>query len=78
METSSSPQQTSEKSVVIVNCPIDDFGEYIVSASSIAAQSDFFLSIYIFDNTSAKEPLKILTKIPISKITNVFSFHLSL
>ena len=68
METSSSPQQTSEKSVVIVNCPIDDFGEYIVSASSIAAQSDFFLSIYIFDNTSAKEPLKILTKIPISKI----------
>ena len=36
METSSSPQQSSEKSVVIVNCPIDDFGEYIVSASSVA------------------------------------------
>ena len=68
METSSSPQSTSEKSVVIVNCPIDDYGEYIVSASSISAQSEFSLSLYIFDNTSAKEPLKLLTKIPISKI----------
>ena len=66
METS--PGQTLEKSVVIVNCPIEDYGEYIVSASSLSAQTDFFLSIYIFDNTSAKEPLKVLTKIPISKI----------
>ena len=66
METT--PEQTLEKSVVIVNCPIDDYGEYIVSASSLSAQSDLFLSIYIFDNTSAKEPLKVLTKIPISKI----------
>ena len=68
METTSTPQQTSEKSVVIVNCPIDDYGEYIVSASSISAKSDLFLSLYIFDNTSTKEPLKLLTKIPISKI----------
>ena len=66
METPS--QQISEKAVVIVNCPIDDFGEYIVSASSISAQSDLFLSVYIFDNTNSKEPLNILTKIPISKI----------
>ena len=43
METTSTPQQTSEKSVVIVNCPIDDYGEYIVSASSISAKSDLFL-----------------------------------
>ena len=60
-------QLTSEKSVVIVNCPIDDYGEYIVSASSTATSSDLFFTIYLFDNTSAKEPLKILTKIPISK-----------
>ena len=68
METSSSPTQDSGKSVVIVNCPIDEYGEYIVSASSTSAQSEFSLSLYIFDNTSAKEPLKLLTKIPISKI----------
>ena len=61
-------QLTSDKAVVIVNCPIEDYGEYIVSASSSATQSDFFFTIYLFDNASAKEPLKIITKIPISKI----------
>lgn len=66
METSS-PEQNSEKSVVIVNCPIEDYGEYIVSASSVACQSELFLSIYVFDNSSSKEPLKLLVQIPISK-----------
>ena len=61
-------QLNSEKAVVIVNCPIDDYGEYIVSASSFTTKSDLCFTIYLFDNTSAKEPLKILTKIPISKI----------
>ena len=68
METTSSPEPNIEKSVVIVNCPIEDYGEYIVSASSISAQSELFFSIYAFDNSSAKEPLKLLAQIPISKI----------
>ena len=59
---------TSEKRILIVNCPIESYTEYIVSVSSFLAQSDLFLSIYIFDNSSATEPLRLLPQIPISKI----------
>ena len=59
---------TSEKRILIVNCPIESYTEYIVSASSFLAQSDLFLSIYIFDNPSATESLRLLSQIPISKI----------
>ena len=56
-------------SVLIANCPLAEYGEYIVSASypQSPSQSESFLSLYIFDNTSSKEPLKLLTKISISK-----------
>ena len=61
-------EQNHVKSVLISNCPIIQYGEYIVSATnSESSSSEFFLSLYIFDNTSAKEPLKLLTKISISK-----------
>ena len=59
---------TSEKSILISNCPIESYTEYIVSVSSFSAQSDLFLSLYIFDNSSASEPLKLIAQVPISKL----------
>ena len=69
MEPLPNIQQDIQKSVLIANCPLAEYGEYIVSATSPQPenQSEFFLSFYIFDNTSIKEPLKLLTKINISK-----------
>ena len=69
MEPLPNIQQDIQKSVLIANCPLAEYGEYIVSATCPQSenQSEFFLSFYIFDNTSIKEPLKLLTKINISK-----------
>ena len=69
MEPLPNIQQDIQKSVLIANCPLAEYGEYIVSATCPQPenQSEFFLSFYIFDNTSIKEPLKLLTKINISK-----------
>ena len=70
METiNSNLQQTPENSVLIANCPILDYSEYIVSVTNAKnpSSSESFLSFYIFDNTSIKEPLKLLTKISLSK-----------
>ena len=67
--TSSNTQQNQPSSVLSANCPLAEYGEYIVSASCYQSQSpsEYYLSLYIFDNTSSKEPLKLLTKISISK-----------
>ena len=68
METINPNSQQKENSVLIANCPLVEYGEYIVSATSPqSSPSEFYLSFYIFDNTSVKEPLKLLTKINISK-----------
>ena len=69
METSiPNTQQNQANSVLIANCPLAEYGEYIVSATSPqSSPSEFYLSLYIFDNTSVKEPLKLLSKISISK-----------
>ena len=70
METTSpNTQQNQPSSVLSANCPLAEYGEYIVSASCYQSQSpsEYYLSFYIFDNTSSKEPLKLLTKISISK-----------
>ena len=66
--TTSFNQSILEKSIIIVNCPIECYGEYIVSASCSLFQSNLYLSIYIFDNTSSIEPIKLIAQIPISKI----------
>ena len=65
----SNNQPKLEHSVLIVNCPLPECGEYIATASSpqSSSPSEFFLSFYIFDNTSMKEPLKLLTRISLSK-----------
>lgn len=60
-------ETAQNKSVVIVNCPIVEYGECVVSASSTDSQEGLFFSLYVFNTTSVKEPLKLLTKIPISK-----------
>ena len=53
--------------VIIVNCPIQQYSEYIVAASSTSPQgNDSFFSLYILNNTSIKEPIKLLTQIPIN------------
>ena len=69
MESKTNIQQDIDKSVLIVNCPLEEYGDYIVSATSSQSQSsqEYFLSFYYFDNTSMKEPLKLLTKISVSK-----------
>ena len=62
-------QQSQENSVLIANCPVKGNEMYIVSVTSAYApqSTENFLSFYFFDNTSVKEPLKLLTKISISK-----------
>ena len=54
----------SSKAIVIANCPIKSYSEYIVSASSAGTKgNDTFFSLYIFDS-AANDPIRLLTKIP--------------
>ena len=54
----------SSKAIVIANCPIKSYSEYIVSASSTGTKgNDTFFSLYIFDS-AANDPIRLLTKIP--------------
>ena len=70
-------EQNSEKLenrvLVSASCPVYQYSEYIVSATSTGAQgNDCFFTLYIFNNQSSKDPIKIITQIKISvKFTSI-------
>ena len=54
METINPNSQQKENSVLIANCPLVEYGEYIVSATSPqSSPSEFYLSFYIFDPSNS-------------------------
>ena len=66
-------EKLENRVLVSATCPVYQYSEYLVSATSTGAQgNDCFLTLYIFNNQSSKDPIKIITQIPISiKFTSI-------
>ena len=69
-------EKLENKAIVIANCPIKGYYEYIVSASSTGTKgNDTFFSLYIFNTRSSSDPIsKYLNFTIFNRINNKNSY----